>query len=145
MDEAVADSGVFVRWFLKQPGWQHAREIRHSFLEGSLRLHTADRARIETVAVLRAVGMRRHRALDEETFVAAARTIDDVGVIVHAIDVDRLERIARLTATRMLGVYDAAFVVLALELGLPLLTSDARLCRAVDGLLSTVLLRPEAP
>lgn len=144
MDEAVADSGVFVRWFLKQPGWQHAREIRGSFLEGAIRLHTADRARIETVAVLRSVGMLKNRAFDEEAFVAAARTIDDVGVTVHAVDVDRLERVARLTATRMLGVYDAVFVVLALELGLPLLTTDARLCRAVDGLLSTTLLRGAA-
>lgn len=141
MDEAVADTGVFVRWFLKQPGWQHAREVRDLHLDGSLGLHTADRARIETTAVLRSVGMRRNRTLDEESFVAAARTIDDIGVVVHPIDVDRLERVARLTATRMVGVYDATFVVLALELGLPLLTTDAKLCRAVDGLLSTTLLR----
>jgi predicted nucleic acid-binding protein len=38
-------------------------------------------------------------------------------------------------------VTDGVFVDRALATGLPLLTSDARLCRAVDGLLSTELLR----
>jgi len=39
------------------------------------------------------------------------------------------------------GMYDAMFVRLAQELGLPLLTSDAKLGRAVDGTVQVELLQ----
>lgn len=68
------------------------------------------------------------------------RAIDDLGVTVHSTDVDALERAAQLSASRMVSVYDASFVELALQRDLPLLTSDAKLVRAVAGLLSTELL-----
>lgn len=143
MDEVVVDTGVFVRWFVEQPGWMHAREVRDSFLDGASGLVTVDFVRVETANVLRKVGLLTG-ALDGDDYAASARTIDDLGVVVHTTDVDRLERAARLATDRMLSVYDAVLVVLALELGLPLLTSDAKLCRAVEGLLSTVLLRGSA-
>lgn len=140
MDEGVVDTGVFVRWFVEQPGWEHAREVRDSFLDGTTSLVTLDFVRVETANTLRKVGLLAG-TLDGESYAVAARAIDDLGVVVHPTDVDRLERAARLATDRMLSVYDAVLVVLALELGLPLLTTDARLCRAVEGLLSTTLLR----
>jgi len=143
VDEAVADTGVFVRWFVEQPGWEHALEVRDAFLQGSVVLSTIDFVRVETADVLRKRGLLPG-ILDAESFAAAVRAIDDLGVTVHPTDAERLERAARLASTRMLAVYDAVLVVLALELGLPLLTTDAKLCRAVEGLLSTTLLRGSA-
>lgn len=140
MDEWFLDTGVVVRWFVEQPGWEHAREVLDAHLDGNAGLRTVDLVRIEAAAVLRKVGLLSG-ALDAETFASAARAVDDLGVTVHRTDVDMLERAARLATVRMVNVYDAVVVVHALDLGLPLLTSDARLCRAVDGLLSTTLLR----
>lgn len=54
---------------------------------------------------------------------------------------DTLLRAAALSADRSLRLFDALFVVLALSTGATLLTSDAKLTRAVTGLVSTELLR----
>lgn len=143
MDRGVADSCVFVRWFVRQPGWEHAQEVRDSVVRGDLELHTVDFARVETAHVLRKAGLLK-QVMTADQYAVAVRAIDDLGVVVHTIDVDRLERGARLAARRSLGLYDAVFVDLALDLGLPLLTTDAKLCRGVDGLLSTTLLRGSA-
>lgn len=143
MDEWLLDTGVVVRWFVEQPGWEHAREVLDDYLDGITGLQTVDLVRIEAAAVLRKVGLLKG-LLDEAAFVSAARAVDDLGVTVHLTDVDMLERAARLATDRMVAVYDAVVVVRALDLGLPLLTTDARLCRAVDGLLSTTLLRGSA-
>jgi len=56
-----------------------------------------------------------------------------------------VERAAALAADRSLRFFDALFIDLALEVGVPLLTSDARLARATAGLIDTVLLRGIEP
>jgi predicted nucleic acid-binding protein len=84
---------------------------------------------ITVAGVLREKGLLGGRLTPEE-FAAAVRVIDDIGVTVHETTADRLEHAASLAAKRMLGMYDALFVHLAQELGLPILTSDARLARA---------------
>jgi hypothetical protein len=75
-----------------------------------------------------------------DEFTAAVRVIDDIGVTVHVTTADRLERAAVLAARMTIGMYDALFVQLARELKLPLLTSDAKLGRAVDGTIRVELL-----
>jgi predicted nucleic acid-binding protein len=136
----LVDTSVFLRWFIPQVGWEHAREVRAAFLAGSVALETADSARIELGHVLRTKGLQTGR-LTRDQYLAAVRAVDDLGVLVHSTDVDALERSAALAADRHLRLIDAIIVDRALERDLPLLTSDARLCRVVDGLLSTELLR----
>lgn len=138
-DGYVVDSGVFARWFLPQVGFEHARRVRNDFLADAVALETPDLARIEVANVLRKAGLLRG-VLDADAYVDAARTIDDLPVTVHATDAEALARAARLSADRMVSVYDAVFVDRALQRGLPLLTADAKLVRAVAGLLSTELL-----
>ena len=101
---------------------------------------TVDFARIEVAGVLREKGFLAGRLTLEE-FTAAVRVFDDIGVTVDLTTVDRLERAAQLAAGKMLGMYDALFVQRARELSLPLLTSDARLGRAVDGTVQVEVLR----
>lgn len=139
-DSYLVDSGVFVRWFIPQVGFEHAREVRERYLAGTVALSTVDLARFETANTLRKAGLLTG-LLTEDEAVAASRVIDDLGVTVHATGADTLEGVARLAARRGISVYDATFVARAVEERLTLLTTDARLCRAVDGLLSTELLR----
>ena len=136
----LVDTGVFVRWFVEQDGWQHARKIRDDFIAGVLRIETVDFVRLETANVLRKAGLLKG-ILDAETYVVAARAIDDLGVPAHPTDTDALERGVRLAKSRMLSVYDAVIVAQALGRGIPLLTTDRRLCRAVEGLIETEMLR----
>lgn len=139
-DVYVADTGVFLRWFVKQAGWEHAREVRTDFLDGKLALETADSVRAELANVLRTKGLLAGR-LDRTQFLSAVRAVGDLGVTIHATDADSLEQAAALAADRGVRIFDALMVHRSLERKFPLLTTDAKLCRAVDGLVSTELLR----
>ncbi|MET9339394.1 type II toxin-antitoxin system VapC family toxin [Nonomuraea sp. NPDC003804] len=139
-DAYVVDTGVFLRWFVDQPGFEHAREIQEAFLHDQVGLETADFARIEVAGVLRKKGLLAGRLTAEE-FVAAVRVIDEFGVRVHQVDADRLERAATLAVRLTLRMYDAIFAQLALDRAIPLLTTDAKLCHAVEGVVKTELLR----
>jgi predicted nucleic acid-binding protein len=110
------------------------------FVEGRVGLETVDFARVEVAEILRKKGLLAGR-LDGEMFMAAIRVIDDLDVIVHSIDADRLQGASSLAMDRSLRMFDALFVQVALERKLPLLTADAKLCRAVDSLIETEVLR----
>lgn len=136
----VVDTGVFLRWFVRQVGWEHARDLRSGFLAGDVVLETVDSVRVELAHVLRTKGFLPG-LLSRDQVLASVRSVDDLGITVHRIDADTLERATALAIDRNLRLFDALVANCALERGLPLLTSDAKLCRAVEGLVSTDLLR----
>jgi predicted nucleic acid-binding protein len=113
---------------------------QQGILDGSAAAETVDFARVEVAGVLRKKAFLAGR-LSLGEFTAAVRVIDDIGVTVHATTADRLGRAAELAARKMLGMYDALFVQLAQELKLPLLTSDAKLGRAVAGTIQVEVLQ----
>jgi predicted nucleic acid-binding protein len=139
-EACVADTGVFLRWFVDQDGFEHARELQQELVDGSTTVATVDFARVEVAGVLRKKGLLAGRLTAEE-FTAAVRVIDDIGVTVHATTADRLERAAGLAARQSLGMYDALFVQLADELDLPLLTTDLRLRKAAEDLVQIEVVR----
>jgi len=139
-DAYVVDTGVFLRWFVDQDGFEHARELQQKLVHGSTAVETVDFARVEVAGVLRKKGLLAGRLTAEE-FTAAVRVIDDIGVTVHETTADRLERSAAMAARKNLGMYDALFVQLARELDLPLLTTDRRLQRAAEGSVTVEVLR----
>ena len=138
-DAYEVDTGVFLRWFIDQDGFERARELQQQLIDGAVTAETVDFARVEVAGVLRKKGFLVGRLTLEE-FTAAVRAID-IGVAVHPTTADRLERAAEMAARRMLGMYDALFVQLAQELNLPLLTSDAKLARAAEGMIQVELLQ----
>ncbi len=107
-------------------------------------LETVDQVRVELGDVLRKRGLQAG-ALDETDYVAAVRSLDDLGVDIHSTDADTQERVALLCLRRPVTFYDGLLVDRALQRGLPLLTADAKLARAVAGLLSTEVLEGIAP
>lgn len=139
-DSCIVDTGVFLRWFVDQDGFEHARELQRQLVDGSVTVATIDFARVEVAGVLRKKGLLAGR-LTPAQFASGVRVIDDIGVTVHETTADRLEQAATLAASRMIGMYDALFVNLAQELALPILTSDARLVRAAGQVVQVELLR----
>lgn len=131
----VLDTGVMLRWYVDQNGCAHAREV----LAGDAELCTPDFGRVELADVLRRRALLPGH-LDRASYLAA---IGDLGALVTVVttDDDTLLRAAALSADRSVRLFDALFVVLALTRGATLLTSDAKLTRAVTGLVSTELLR----
>lgn len=137
--EYVADANVFFRWYVDQVGFEHAREIRDDFLAGAIHLRTVDSVRIEFAHILHVKGVRKGRlsAADYTTLVR----LDDLGVEVQMSGVDAIERAAALALRLNLRFFDALVSDLALQSGLPLLTSDKALANALGGLARVELLR----
>jgi hypothetical protein len=52
-DAYMVDTGVFLRWFVDQAGFDHAREVQQAFSHGTVALETVDFARVEVAGVLR--------------------------------------------------------------------------------------------
>jgi predicted nucleic acid-binding protein len=142
-DAYVVDTGVILRWFLEQPGFEHALDVQEQLVAGTVRLATTEMARVEFAHVLRKKALLP-RLIGREDYLQAIRTVDALRLDVVPADVTRLLRAAALAADHSLSVFDALFVELALSTGLPLLTADARLVRASGGLVSTELLRGAA-
>jgi predicted nucleic acid-binding protein len=138
-DAYVVDTSVFVRWYVEQVGFEHALEVQQQFLSGAVALETVDFVRVEVAEVLRRKGLVQG-LLDRDSYLGAVRDIDELDVVIHETDMDALTRAAALAAKRSLRVYDALLVDRAIDRGLPLLTADARLCRAVEAVVSTELL-----
>lgn len=82
--------------------------------------------------------------MSRDDYLAASTVLDDLE-LVRRPDSVGVERAAALAADRSLRFFDALFIDLALEVGVPLLTSDARLARATAELIDTVLLRGIEP
>lgn len=139
-DRVVLDTGVPVRWYVDQSGFEHARQVRDALLAGAVHALMPDQGRVEFAAVLRAVGLRKRR-MSRTQYLQAVDDITAHGVEVRTTLAPALLRAAALAADVDISVYDAVFVELALSEGVPLLTTDARLARAVSGLVSTEVLR----
>lgn len=139
-DGYVLDSSVAVRWYLDQPGSEHAREVR----DAGARLLAPAVLRWELGNVLRLKGVARG-LLSAAEVLQALRDLPLLGVQVREDGEASTLAAARLSLSRSVSFFDAAFVVLALRTGLPLLTADARLARGVAGLVSTELLRGAVP
>jgi predicted nucleic acid-binding protein len=71
-DAYVVDTGVFLRWFIDQDGFEHARELQRKLIDGSTAIETVDFARVEVAGVLRKKGLLAGRHTAEE-FTAAVR------------------------------------------------------------------------
>lgn len=134
----LVDTSVFVRWYLQQDGFEDALTIRSAYRTGSVELETVDFVRYELGHVLRTHGLCKKR-LTEAEYVAAVRSIDDIGVRVHITSADLLEQAAGLAARRMLRFFDALLIAWSIELGVTVLTADKKLCTAAAGVARTRL------
>lgn len=135
----VVDTSVFLRWWVEQVGWQHARRVRDQFMGGAIELVTPDFTRVEHAEVLRKKGLLEG-VLTVEEYLMAVESLDVLGVELVPLDADDLVRAAGLAAQRSLRLFDAIGAALALGRGLPLLTGDARSARALAGVLDVELL-----
>lgn len=139
-DRFVVDTSVFLRWYVPQIGFEHAREVRQDFLTGAVALETVDSTRFELGHVLRTKGLLGGH-LTAVQYRAAVRSIDDLGITIHGTDADALERAGELATRYTLRFFDAVLVDRALQRGMPLLTSDRKLANAVGAVAPVEILR----
>lgn len=144
VERYLADTGVFVRWFIEQDGYEDAVRFQEAHFDGSVELQTVDFVRYELGHVLRTKGVLKDR-ISLKDFVAAARSLDDLGLQIHICGPDILERAAQIAGSRMMRFFDALLVAWSVELGLTILTTDKNLTSAAAGLARTRLLAGVSP
>lgn len=135
----VVDTSVFLRWFVEQVGWQHARQVQEQFVAGEIELVTPEFTRVELAEVLRKKGLNAG-LLDEAEYLGAVRMLDVLDVEVVALGEDELVRSAALAARYSLRMFDAVGAALALDRGHPLLTGDAKCAKALAGVVDVEVL-----
>jgi predicted nucleic acid-binding protein len=140
----VLDSSVAIRWYLEQPGHEHAREIRDRMVAGDVSLVAPAVLRWELGDVLRRKGVL-NGILATEDVVDALAGLTALGVEIVEDDDASTRAALRFALDHRISLFDAAFVVLAIRTGRPLLTADARLARGVSQYLSTAVLRGATP
>jgi predicted nucleic acid-binding protein len=136
----VLDSSVAIRWYLDQPGHEHAREIRDRLVEGTIQLVAPAVLRWEVANVLRKLGALTGK-LTESDVTDALLDLPVLGV--EIVEDDEASTIDAVTVSleRRISVFDASFALQSLQTGYPLLTADIRLARSGAGWLSTEVLR----
>jgi len=83
--------------------------------------------------------------LTKADVVAALLDLPALEVTITEDDLTSTVAALQLSLRHRLDLWDAAFVLMALQTGLTLLTADARLARGAAGLISTELLRRSQP
>lgn len=143
-DTFLTDTGVFVRWYIEQDGFEDAQRYLSGHLDGTVELQTVDFVRFELADVLRKKAvLPKKMQLDE--YVAAVRSLDDLDVTIHISSGDVLGSAAELAGSRIIRFFDALLVAWSIELGATILTSDKKLCNAAAGLARTELLVGVSP
>jgi predicted nucleic acid-binding protein len=117
LNELVLDASVVLKWFAGggETGLPQARTVRGQYEAGGLLVVVPSLMFLEVVNIA-----GRRWSWDESQLLELAGALDDLGFDVAEPE---LRSVAAWTA-RGLSAYDSAYVALAEERGLPLLTDD---------------------
>lgn len=142
MSDVVADSSVVAKWVIPEPDSAQAHRLYSEVVASGGRLIVLDIALVE---VANALWKRQHRglAMSSET----DRLLDDLLTLSVHVEpaLTRLRRAVQIAQTFDLAVYDALFIALAEELGLPGVTADEPLRRKVNPALPQIVLLRDWP
>ena len=127
MDQVVVDANVVVKLFVEEDYSKNARDLRNSYIEGSIQISVPSLLYYE---VMNAILFTRKLSL--EGIELALRSIAEYDFIIINPDHNLNIKIIRLAKKYNISVYDATYVGLALATNSILYTSDAKLIKSVD-------------
>lgn len=129
--DLVVDASVVVKWFVEEEDSARARVLMEDFSAQDVELHAPAILPFEILNAL-----RFHPGSTEGLLLSVQAALERFAIREHPFRGDYCRRALHLAVTDDLAVYDAAYLALARELGLKLVTADASLARAAgpDGL-----------
>jgi len=126
--DLVVDASVVVKWFLTgEEDTNQAFLVRDDFVAGDVVLHAPAELPYEVLNAL------RYSALcPEERCLQAQVVLEGYGLTYHPLEGGVARRAIHIAYGDDLSVYDASYLALARELGIPLITADRQLARAAS-------------
>ncbi len=125
----VLDASVVLKWFVEEEGSKQAAELLHEHVKGKVRIVVPDLLVYEITNALRFSGGFSAREVRE--IIDALWALD---LYIVAPQPDEMHSALTLSFSRGISVYDAVYVALAAELGLPFVTADRKLLSRLGGL-----------
>lgn len=119
---ALLDTSVAVKWFVIEEDSETAKSLRRAHLWDEIQLYIPDLLLMELANALRyASQLSEERILDDLATFAAL----EISIIPFSIEV--LRDSVALSLEHDLAVYDAYFLAVARDLGIPFITADRKM------------------
>lgn len=119
---ALLDTSIAVKWFVTEEDSERATSLRRAHLWGGIQLYVPDLLLMELANALRYTGrLSEERILDDLATFAAL----EISIVPFSIEVLRAS--VALSLEHDLAVYDAYFLAVAQDLGIPFVTADRKM------------------
>ncbi len=131
---ALLDTSVAVKWFVTEEDSERATSLRRAHLWDEIQLYVPDLLLMELANALRYTGR-----LSEERILEDLATFSALDISLVPFSIDVLRSSVALSLEQDLAVYDAYFLAMAQDLGVPFITADRRMLSRLtseDGALS---------
>ncbi len=131
---ALLDTSVAVKWFVTEEDSERATSLRRAHLWDEIQLYVPDLLLMELANALRYTGR-----LSEERILEDLATFSALDISIVPFSIDVLRSSVALSLEQDLAVYDAYFLAMAQDLGVPFITADRRMLSRLtseDGALS---------
>ena len=119
---ALLDTSVAVKWFVTEEDSESAMSLRRAHLWDEVRLYVPDLLLMELANALRYTGR-----LSEERILEDLATFPVLDISIVPFSIEILRASVALSLERDLAVYDAYFLAMAQDLGIPFVTTDRKM------------------
>lgn len=119
---ALLDTSVAVKWFVTEEDSERATSLRRAHLWGEIQLYVPDLLLMELANALRYTDR-----LSEVRILEDLATFSALEISIVPFSIEVLRSSVALSPDQSLAVYDAYFLAMAQDLGIPCITADQRM------------------
>ncbi len=119
---ALLDTSVAVKWFVTEEDSERATSLRRAHLWDEIQLYVPDLLLMELANALRYTGR-----LSQERILEDLATFSSLEISIVPFSIEVLRSSVALSLEQDLAVYDAYFLAMAQDLGIPFITADRRM------------------
>lgn len=123
----ILDASVILKWFVAEEGSENALRFRDRHVSGEERIIVPPLLFYEIANVL-----RYQEQLPDDELLTLFEILKDFEISTIYPSFSEFEETMLYARSKKISVYDAAYIVLARNIGCELITADQRLVRTVD-------------
>lgn len=118
----VLDASVAAKWFSNEDLTDRAVKVRDAFVAGKVELYTPEHLIYEV-----ANAIWKNKEIELEDCATAITTLIEIDINLVKLDASLASKSIRAARNLRISYYDAVYVELSNQLGIPLLTADEKL------------------